>query len=125
MPNSILEQIFASTTLISDSAGARTRQKIQERFGIETHNDDEYNEQLPIESQSAALDANSDDTNENAIEQERINNTEISTISFRKFPKNFKTLFAFQHKRYNCHGWRMSAAQIFEHEKPNLNNWLK
>ncbi len=44
MPNSILEQIFASTTLISDSAEARMRQQIQERFGIEIHNDDEYRE---------------------------------------------------------------------------------
>ena len=37
-------------------------------------------------------------------------------ISFKKFPKNFKVLFAFPQLRGNCHGMRLTAEEIFSHE---------
>ena len=51
--------------------------------------------------------------------------TDQVPICFKKFPKNFKVLFAFPHKRCNCHNWRMTARQIFRHEGLNFDEWFR
>jgi hypothetical protein len=41
-------------------------------------------------------------------------------ICFKKFPKNFKVLFAFPHRQCNCHNRRLTAYEIFKHYNLNL-----
>jgi len=128
LPRGILQQIFTPTELISEVTEERTRQRIQRRFGDGDDTDDEEHSASP----DAANNLDNGEDEEQADEEIKNNEdtkesdeTEPVPICFKKFPKNFKVLFAFPHKRCNCHNWRMTARQIFRHEGLNFDEWFR
>jgi hypothetical protein len=107
LPHDTLDKTFAPTVQISNRANLNTKWGIKNRFGSA---EEEY---FAIRERRA----------EN-YEEKKEENIQVP-ISFKKFPKNLKTLFAFPHKRCRCHLQRMIANQIFKHEGLNFDRWLK
>ena len=97
LPNAILDRIMHSTRVTSSSAADRTARKVSKRFGDDT---------LPI------------------CKKEEEKEDEFTSISLRKFPANFKVLFAFGGYHCSCHRTRLTCANLFQHEGHNFEQWI-
>jgi hypothetical protein len=82
LSSNVLDRIFNQTQAICVQANNRTRGKVLRRFGAQEVQDQGEEEQ-----------------------------PQIVQLSFKKFPNNFKQLFAFPHKFCQC--LRMTCANIF------------
>jgi hypothetical protein len=82
--SNVLDRIFNQTQTICVQANNRTRGKVLRRLGAQEVQDQGEEEQ-----------------------------PKIVQLSFKKFPNNFKQLFAFPHKFCQCHRRRLTCANIF------------
>ena len=118
LPSRVLDQILTPTDLVCDRANRRTRARVNRRFG----NADDHVDHVDHVDH---LDDQMDEDHESASGEGSHDEQEAPRITFKKFPKNFKVLFAFAHlKCHNCNR-RMTAAEIFRHENLDFDNWLR
>ena len=112
LPSRVLDQILTPTNLVCDRANWRTRARVNRRFGNTDDHVDHLDDQM-------------DEDHESELGEGAHNEHGSPPITFKKFPKNFKVLFAFAHlKCHNCNR-RMTAAEIFRHENLDFDNWLR
>ncbi len=76
-----------------------------------------YQYEISVESNNTLDNSNTTKAEaiDNAEEQEATNETTLVPVCFKKFPKNFKVLFAFPQRKCSCHGRRMTVQEIFNH----------
>jgi len=98
LPAVTLDKILHSSDAIWFKSEECNARKIRYRFGCETT-------------------ADNTQRSENSGDQ-------VTPISVKLFPGNFKVLFAYTGKHCTCHGYRMTHVNLFRHEGYNFDEWL-
>ena len=98
LPAVTLDKILHSSEITCSEAAERNARKIRYRFGCET-------------------------TVENAQRSENSEN-QVTSISVKLFPGNFKVLFAYTGNHCTCHGYRMTHVNLFRNEGYHFDEWL-